>query len=175
MHRLVEKGISLYRGIPVSLLWRLLTAPFVLSFVDLTVTLLFQPAEYWAGERSAVVEGNPIARWAFSIHPLMIIPGFIGWYALIIPLILKSPAWVGLRVHIFLVLGHLVMISGWLIRNHGTGLEFAAIVWMLALPSAWALVKPYLKSWDSKKSLVQSSKDLPLANCSNHRSPRPWP
>ncbi|MDA7865638.1 hypothetical protein N9C66_05605 [Akkermansiaceae bacterium] len=150
MLRLLEKRVTLYRGIPGPLLGRLLAAPFVLSLVDLTVTLLFQPAEYWQGDRSAVIEGNPIARWAFSIHPLMIMPGLTGWYVIVIPLILKSPAWLGLRVHVFLVLGHLVMISGWLIRNHETGTLFAVIVWLCALQPAWMLVEPYLKHWNSK-------------------------
>ena len=150
MAALLEKLLSIYQGIPGPLLVRLLSAPFLLSLIDLSVTLLFQPEEYWQGDRSTVVEGNPIARWAFSIHPLMIIPGFVGWYAIVIPLILKSPAWIGLRVHIFLVLGHLVMISGWLIRNHETGTLFAVIVWVLALPSGWILIKPKLSYWNSR-------------------------
>jgi len=58
----------------------------------------------------------------------MIIPGFIGWSVVVIPLILKSPAWLGLRVYVFLVLCHLVMTSGWLIRNHETGTLFMVIV-----------------------------------------------
>ena len=69
MAALLERLFSLYRGIPAPLLARLLTAPFLLSLVDLSVTLLFQPEEYWQGDRSTVIEGNPIARWAFSIHP----------------------------------------------------------------------------------------------------------
>ena len=36
-----------------------------MSLIDLTVTLYYQPEAYWNGDRSVVVEGNPIARYAF--------------------------------------------------------------------------------------------------------------
>ena len=124
----LARVISLYREIPVSLLLRLLAAPFVLSLVDFTVTLWFQSPAYWEGDRSAVVESNPIARWCFVINPLMIIPGMVGWYLLVIPMILKTPAWVGLRLHVFLVFSHLIATSGWLIRKHDFGIMFTAIL-----------------------------------------------
>ena len=130
---------------------RLLAAPFLLSLLDLAVTLSFQPAVYWEGDRSAVVEGNPIARWAFMIHPLMIVPGFIAWYALVIPLIFKAPAWFGLRVQVFLVLGHLTMISGWLIRNSEKGAILSLVFWGLFLPLAWRLFSPVAAQWNSKE------------------------
>lgn len=144
---------SFYRGISVPILVRLLAAPFLLSLVDLAVTLNYQPAAYWEGDRSVVVEGNPIARLAFFIHPLMIIPGFLGWYAIVIPLILKSPARIGLRIHVFLILGHLIMISGWLIRNGEDGLIWAAIVWIIFLPLSWVLFSPFKKFWNADHSV----------------------
>lgn len=154
MLRLLEKVISFYRGIPGPLVGRLLAAPFLLSLIDFTVTLWFQPSAYWEGDRSTVVESNPIARGCFLIHPLMIIPGMIAWYLLVIPLILKTPAWIGLRLHVFLVFSHLIATSGWLIRKHETGYLFTVILWVLALPLAWFLVKPYLNRWSSKLAIA---------------------
>lgn len=146
-----QKVASLYRGISRELLLRLLAVPFVLSLIDLTVTLVFQPEAYWQGDRSVVVEANPIARWAFLIHPFMIIPGLIGWYAIVIPVIFKSPAWLGLRVHVFLVLGHLITISGWLTRNSESGTLLTTMVWLIALPLAWFLFRPFRQLWSSNE------------------------
>ncbi len=153
IRNLLPKILALYRGIPSGVLIRLLAAPFLLSLVDLSVTLYFQPEAYWNGDRSVVVEGNPLARLAFSIHPLLIIPGLIGWYALVIPLICTTPAWVGLRIHVFLVLGHLIMIAGWLMRNSGQGLILTAIIWGVAIPAAWLLFAPYRKWWDMQECI----------------------
>jgi hypothetical protein len=154
MAALLEKLFSLYRGIPGPLLARLLTAPFLLSLIDFSVTLCFQPSAYWEGDRSAVVESNPIARWCFLIHPLMILPGMIAWYLLIIPVILRTPSWIGLRIHVFLVFSHLIATSGWLIRKHEAGFLFTIILWVLALPLAWVLVKPKLSYWNSRAPMA---------------------
>ena len=153
MKKLLKKLRSFYQGVPRKLVGRLLAAPFVLSLLDLAVTLYFQPAAYWNGDRSVVVEGNPLARLAFSIHPLAIIPGFIGWYALVFPLIFKSPAWIGLRVHVLIVLGHLTMISGWLIRNLPQGLLLTTLVLVIALPFARRLFAPFRSQWESRAPL----------------------
>ena len=155
IENLLNKIWSLYQGISPKVLIRLLAAPFLLSMVDLLVTLYFQPEAYWNGDRSTVVEGNPIARFAFSIHPLLIIPGLVGWYALVIPLILKTPAWVGLRIHTFLVVGHLVAVAGWLFRYEEHGVILAVLVWVIALPLAWLLFAPFRKWWNAQAS-VQS-------------------
>lgn len=143
----------LYGGIAFRSAVRLLIAPFFLSLGDLTVTLLFQPESYWEGDRSTVVEGNPIARWALSIHPLCLIPGFLGWYAVVFPLIFKSPAWMGLRVHVFLVLGHLVMICGWLVRYGEFGTGWAIGVCSVAIPVSYLLFRPYRWQWSSEGTL----------------------
>ena len=137
----------------MSVLARLLLAPFLLSLADLAVTLTFQPEAYWQGDRSVVVEGNPIARYAMMIHPLLLLPGFLAWYALVIPLMLKTPAWFGLRVHLFLVSGHLIMVSGWLIRNAEDGWLWAALVILVTLPSAAFLFAPFRSQWEGKKPL----------------------
>lgn len=149
-----------YGGIPRPLALRLLAMPFLLSLIDLAVTLYFQPEDYWRGNRSVVIEGNPIARWAFSAHPLMIVPGFVGWYALVIPLIFKTPAWIGLRVHVFLVLGHGVTISGWLLRYGGIPWGLLALCWFGMLVAALRFVAPFLVSWEERgKSLVLMNLD----------------
>ncbi len=142
---------GIYSGVSPRLIGRLLAVPLILSLIDLAVTLHFQPVEYWQGNRSVVVEGNPIARLALSIHPLWIIPGFIGWYGLVFPLIFKTPAWFGLRLSIFLVLGHLTMISGWLIRNSPDGILYSCFVVVCALPVSGALLWPIRSQWEGQE------------------------
>lgn len=140
---------SFYGNVPPRLAFPLLIAPFLLSLGDFGLTLHFQPEPYWNGDRSVVVEANPVVRSAMSIHPLLLIPGFVGWYALVFPLIFKTPAWFGLRVHVFLVLGHLVMISGWLLRKAEDGGVSSLVVLAISLPFAWLIFSPFRAQWES--------------------------
>ena len=41
---------------------RLAVAPVAMALIDLALTLHGQTGEYWAGEYSAVLESNPLAR-----------------------------------------------------------------------------------------------------------------
>lgn len=132
---------------------RLLAVPFVLSLIDAGVTLSYQPEGYWEGDRSVVIEGNPIVWLVLRIHPVLLVPGYVGWYGLFWWLIFRTPAWIGLRLCAFLILGHQVAIAGWLVRFHEHGWWWTAALWCVFLPlGAWALW-PYRGQWEGKVPL----------------------
>jgi hypothetical protein len=105
-----------YGGVSPGLVIRLLILPFALSALDFAVTLSFQPADYWNGDREAVLEANPLARLVLIIHPLLLVPTVIAWYLLLFPLIFKTPARIGLRIIAAHLIAHPIAISGWLLR-----------------------------------------------------------
>jgi hypothetical protein len=94
-------------------LWlRLIVLPVMLSLIDVAVTLHYQPPGYWGRDRSQLIEANPLVWIALRLHPALLIPGCIGWYALFFFLIFYPPAWIGLRCHVAWVFSHLVAIAG---------------------------------------------------------------
>lgn len=127
---------------------RLLAAPVFLSLLDGAVTLAYQPAAYWNGDRSQLIEANPLVWLALRIHPLMLIPGFLGWYALFFLLMFGTPAWIGLRCHVLWVLAHLIAITGWLVRLHPHGTVLSVLLWVIAVPLAATLFRPFRSQWN---------------------------
>ena len=149
------------RGLPpltAGLHLRLLAAPFLLSLADATATLRCQPDEYWNGfgERH-LIEANPFVRIALAIHPLMLIPGFIGWYVIVFLLMFRTPAWVGLRVHVLLVFGHLVAVSGACLRFSEHPVLRILLLLSLAIPPAVLLFRPFRPQWNSRQRLTAPS------------------
>ena len=55
----MERVLQWYGGVSPWLAIRLLALPVALSVLDFAVTLSFQPAAYWAGDRSVLIEANP--------------------------------------------------------------------------------------------------------------------
>lgn len=138
---------------------RLLAAPFLLSIVDMVVTLRCQPAEYWQGYGfDHLIEANPLVRVALAIHPFMLVPGFMGWYAIVFMLQFKTPAWIGLRVHATLVLGHLIAVAGGCLRFTENPGERILLLLLLALPPAAWLFLPFAGQWNSKTRLQPISR-----------------
>jgi len=130
---------------------RLLAVPLVLSLIDVFVTLLYQPAAYWSGDRSALVEGNPTVWAALRIHPLLMIPGIAGWYGCVGLLMFRTPSWIGLRVYVVVVFGHLVGIGGWLIRHHQHGVLLTCLIALVGIGFATWMFMPFRSQWNGKK------------------------
>ena len=142
---------------------RLLAAPFLLSLVDAAVTLTCQPGAYWSeGYFGNVIEANPFVWVALSIHPLMLIPGFIGWYCIVLFLMFRCQAWIGLRFHVFLVLGHTVAICGGFLRFFDGGFMLSVAFVLIALPFAALLFRPFAPQWNSQKPVIDAA-DPPIA------------
>jgi hypothetical protein len=124
--------------------------PMILGVADSVATLRCQPAEYWNGYGfEHLIEANPIARLVLGIHPLLLIPGFAGWFVMMHLLMFRPPAWIGLRCHVILVTGPLIGLTG-------AALRFAENPWprifgllLLSLPAAAILLRPFLPQWNS--------------------------
>lgn len=140
-----------YGGVSLALAIRLMILPVFLSVIDFAITLSYQPAEYWDGDRTALVEANPIARLVLTIHPLLIIPAMIAWYVLMFPLIFKTPARFGLRVITAHIAACLVVISGWLIRMHDHGWPWLTLLVGGVLLTSIAVMIPFRGQWNSPR------------------------
>ena len=149
----MERVRQWYVGVSPWLAIRLLALPVALSVLDFAVTLSFQPAAYWAGDRSALIEANPIARWVLMMHPLLIVPAMVAWYVLMFPLIFQTPAKFGLRVIAAHILAHTIVISGWLIRMLEGGWWWSVLLVGVVMIAAVALLAPFRNEWNSDKAL----------------------
>ena len=149
----MERVLKWYGGVSPWLAVRLLALPIALSVLDFAVTLSFQPAAYWAGDRTVLIEANPIARWVLMMHPLLIVPAMVAWYVLMFPLIFQTPAKFGLRVIAAHLLAHTIVICGWLVRMLEGGWWWAALlVGTVGLMTAW-LMGPLLRQWNAAESI----------------------
>jgi len=128
--------------------------PMTLGVADALVTLRCQPPEYWNGYGfDHLIEANPLARIVLGIHPLLLIPGFVVWFAVMYLLTFRPPARVGLRCHVIFVAGPLIALSG-------AALRFAEHPWpriltllLLCLPAAAVLIRPFFQQWNSSLRL----------------------
>jgi hypothetical protein len=73
---------------------------------DMGLTMYNQPAEYWAGDCSRTVEGNPFYRELFEIHPVAATAGFGLWAGIILTWVVFMPEVVAVILAIAIVLGH---------------------------------------------------------------------
>lgn len=122
--------------------------PVVLSLIDMVVTLYYQPPGYWNGDRSQLLEANPLVWIALRIHPALLIPGCLGWYPMFFLLMFRTPAWVGLRCHVLWVVAHLIAIAGWLLRCHEHGFALTASLYSIAMPTAVWVFLPFRSQWN---------------------------
>ena len=136
-------------------LWlRLMVLPLVISLIDMAVTLRYLPPGYWSGDRSQLIEANPLVWIALRLHPALLIPGCIGWYVLFFFLIFYPPAWIGLRCHVAWVVSHLVAIAGWLLRYDPHGFALTALLYLIAVPVAMWMFLPFRSQWNSLSPVV---------------------
>ena len=149
----MDRVLQWYLGVPPRLVIRLLALPVALSVLDFSVTLFFQPAAYWAGDRMAVVEANPIARWVLIIHPLLIVPAMVVWYLLMFPLIFRAPAKFGLRVIVAHLVAHTIVISGWLIRMLEGGWWWVALLAALVSLLSVIVLGRFRRQWNGSRPL----------------------
>lgn len=144
-----------YSGVSLGLAIRLLILPVALSVIDFSMTLSYQPVEFWDGDRTAMVEANPIARFVLMRHPLLIIPAMLAWYTLMFPLVFRTPARFGLRVVAAHIIGCVTVISGWLIRMNGDGLLWVALLVVVVGLLSLGLLRPFRGQWDSSRPVYR--------------------
>lgn len=116
---------------------------YIAAIVDLGLTLLAQPAEYWR-DFSKVNEASPHAALALQIHPLVYIAGAI-LYLYFLPKILNRFS-VGLGCPIFfaLFLGHVWGGTGWIWQAMKRLGVYSSASNRLDITVAWTIAALYL-------------------------------
>ncbi len=94
--------------------------PVLLAVLDGSVTLIGQPAAYWAGDHSWVLEGTPGFRILLTHGPAAYIAGLTVWVLAFVGMILVLPSTVALAVCLMFTLGHTIGAFSWINRfPHG--------------------------------------------------------
>jgi hypothetical protein len=94
--------------------WWLCVAPASVCAFDAGLTLVFQPAAYWAGEFDKVREFSPLDRWMLAQHPLAFIAWVGIWIIVSSLVLLRLPTRVSLVLAVTLVLGNASGASSWM-------------------------------------------------------------
>jgi hypothetical protein len=88
--------------------------PILFCVLDFTLTLVFQPAEYWQGDRTRIIEGSPTFHYLLSIYPAAFAVGVLVWIAAFVALLLLLPDTPALITSIAIVFGHTAGTAAWL-------------------------------------------------------------
>jgi hypothetical protein len=88
--------------------------PMLFCVVDFTLTLVFQPAAYWQGDRTSIIEGSPTFHYLLTVHPAAFVGGVLVWMALFVALLLLLPDTPALITSIAIVFGHTAGTAAWL-------------------------------------------------------------
>ena len=88
-------------------------APAIVCALDAGVTLVFQPAAYWAGHYDMVHEFSSPDRWMLKQHPLAFVAWVGVWITGICLLIRLLPTPASLVLSIMLILGNATGASLW--------------------------------------------------------------
>lgn len=99
-------------------LFGLCLVPLLLAVLDGSVTLVGQPAAYWAGDHSRVLEGTPGFRILLTHSPVAFIAGLTVWVLAFVGLILLLPTTLALAVCLLFTLGHTIGAFSWINRFH---------------------------------------------------------
>jgi hypothetical protein len=82
--------------------------------LDGTITLIGQPEEYWAGNYSLAMEGNPTFDSLLRMSPRAAVAVFAVWIGVYVGIILLLPDTLALIVSIAVTLLHAVGAATWL-------------------------------------------------------------
>jgi hypothetical protein len=93
-------------------LW-LCLPPVVLCLLDGAITLYGQPAAYWTGGYTMVREGNPLAAWLLTVHPLAFAASAVPYLFLVLILICFLPRRGAVVVAVLVSLAHLLALAIW--------------------------------------------------------------
>jgi len=120
--------------------------PVLLAVLDGSVTLIGQPAAYWAGDHARVLEGTPGFRILLTYGPAAYIAGLTVWVLAFVGMILLLPSTLALAVCLQFTLGHTIGAFSW-INNfpHGRVLPVfinATAALSLALGIRWWACSP---------------------------------
>jgi hypothetical protein len=107
-------------------------APLLLCLLDNTLTLVGQPAEYWAGDRSKVDEDSPTFNHLLQISPLADIAGVAVWMGVFVAIILLLPDTPALIVSIAVTIGHTSGAASWILDRYHFGYQLTMALTLLS-------------------------------------------
>jgi hypothetical protein len=93
-------------------LWWCLPAV-VLCAADGFLTLLGQPAAYWSEGFAVVREGNPLAAWLLTVHPLAFASSAVPYLLVVLGLVMVLPPRWGAVVAIGVASAHAFAVGAW--------------------------------------------------------------
>jgi hypothetical protein len=88
--------------------------PILFCVMDFSLTLIFQPAEYWQGDQTRIIEGSPTFHFLLAVHPAAFVIGVLAWMAIFVALLLLLPDTFALTASIAIVFGHTAGTAAWL-------------------------------------------------------------
>jgi hypothetical protein len=93
--------------------WWLCLAPAIVCALDAGLTLVFQPASYWAGQFQTAQEFSPLDRWLLHQHPLAFVAWAGVWIAAFSLAILRLPTRAGLVLAVTLLFENATGAASW--------------------------------------------------------------
>jgi hypothetical protein len=91
--------------------------PLLLSLVDWTVTLLGQPAEYWAGDYTQANERSPTFFNLLVSHPAAFAAGFFLWIGVFVALIVLLPKTPAMMLSLAVAFAHTNGATSWILPH----------------------------------------------------------
>jgi hypothetical protein len=105
--------------------------PLFVYVCDVGLTLLGQPAAYWAGDHGVALEINPLARALLIRGPIPFLGAAVVWAAVFTVLISSWRSRLVVVLAYLLTFGHAIGASTWLVSYGWPGL-FAAVGLLIA-------------------------------------------
>jgi hypothetical protein len=109
--------------------------PILFCVLDFTLTLVFQPAEYWQGDRTRIIEGSPTFHYLLSISPAAFVVGVLVWIAIFVAVLLLLPDTPALVTSIAIVFGHSAGTAAWLRGRYTFDYQLLVSLFVLAAVS----------------------------------------
>jgi hypothetical protein len=125
-----------------------------LAVADLTLTLLGQPAEYWAGAFESFQERSPFAG-LLARHPLWFLAGAFAWWCIFSAVILTAGRRPAMVLSLAVVIGHGWGVAAWTLRGYRYGYWYAIALCLLSavvVSLAWEKNRPELYAKPSRKA-----------------------
>jgi len=95
-------------------LWWCLPAV-VLCVADGLLTLWGQPVAYWSGGFAVVREGNPLAAWLLSVHPLAFAAAGVPYLLVVLGTVMVLPRRWAVAAAVGVALAHAFAVGVWFV------------------------------------------------------------
>ena len=97
--------------------------PILLCIVDVTLTLVGQPSQYWAGNYAYVNEMSPAFNQLLQIHPAAAITGTVAEIMILVACILLLPNTLATILSVAATIGHTTGAATWLLGRFHFGFQ----------------------------------------------------